>query len=111
MSLASQADELLQVLRSAVVCLKQFGHDHQQDYIRSLANRLCPLVAEFEAAVAVEHDRARAERVLSDICEVMQHVNGAATKGEMAIFADDTLARYWALSTIFRESRFSGESL
>ena len=76
-----------------------------------MADRLRPLVAEPESTVVSERSRPAAERVLADISELMHGVNGAATKGEMEIFADDTLDRYWDLSTLFQESRFSGQSL
>jgi len=48
---------------------------------------------------------------LADLKGLMHEVNGAATKGELDVFSDDTLDRYWKLSTIFQESRFSGQGL
>lgn len=41
----------------------------------------------------------------------MDEVNGAATKGDMALSEDSTLDLFWDLSTLFREARFCGESL
>jgi hypothetical protein len=111
MTLATQAHELVQLLRAVVVALDRFDCYEQREYTRSLADRLRPFAAQFETAVVSERHRASAERVLADLAQVMDEVNGAATKGEMEIFDDDTLSRYWDLSTIFQDSRFSGQSL
>jgi hypothetical protein len=98
---------LVRALQAVIAALDRFD----RDYTRAMADKLRPLVAELHSAVVSEHSRPAAERVLADINELMHNVNGAATKGEMDIFADDTLDRYWRLSTLFQESRFSGESL
>ena len=111
MTLATQARELVEVLRSVVAALDRFKRSEQRHYTCSLADRLRPFVAQFESAVVAERNRAGAERVPADIIEVMREVNGAATKGEMDIFGGDMLDRYWDLSAIFRESKFSGDSL
>jgi hypothetical protein len=111
MTLTTQARELVHVLQAVVTALDRFDRPLQRDYTCEMADRLRPLVAELQSAVVSERNRPAAERVLADISELMHGVNGAATKGEMEIFADDTLDRYWRLSTIFQESRFSGQSL
>ena len=111
MTLATQAQELVRVLQAVVTALDRFERPAQRDYTCALADRLRPLVAELQSAVVSERSRPDAERVLADISELMHGVNGAATKGEMDIFADDTLDRYWHLSTLFQESRFAGQSL
>src|SRR5262245_59183304 len=111
MTLATQAQELVRVLQAVVTSLAGFDPPAQRDYTRAMADRLRPLIAELQSAVASERSRSDAERVLADISELMHEVNGAATKGEMDIFTDDTLERYWHLSTLFQESRFSGQSL
>ena len=107
MTLASQAQELVRTMQSVVTSLARYG----LDYTGTLADRLRPLVAELQSAIITRRSRPDAERVLADMSELMHEVNGAATKGEMAIFPDDTLDRYWHLSTIFRESRFAGQTL
>lgn len=99
------------MLQAVVTALARFDRPTQRDYTHSLADRLRPLVAELQSAVVSERSRSDAERVLADISELMHEVNGAATKGDMDIFADDTLDRYWHLSTVFRESRFAGQTL
>ena len=110
-TLATQAQELVRVLQAVVAALERFDRLGQRDYTAGLARRLRPLVAVFQSAVIVERSRPAAERALADLKELMHEVNGAATKGEIDIFPDDTLNRYWALSTLFQESRFSGQSL
>jgi len=110
-TLATQAQELVRVLRAVIAALDRFDRLGQRDYTTGLAERLRPLLAEFQSAVIEERSRPAAERVLADIKEVMHEVNGAATKGEMDIFSDATLDRFWDLSTLFQESRLSGQSL
>jgi len=39
----------------------------------------------------------------------MYEVNGAAKKGEMDIFPEGLLNRFWQLSTIFQEQRYRDE--
>lgn len=107
MTLATQAQELVCTLQSVVSDLDRYG----LDYTAKLAGRLRLLVAELQSAVITQHSRPEAERVLANISELMHEVNGAATKGEMAIFADDTLDKYWHLSTVFQESRFAEQTL
>jgi len=41
----------------------------------------------------------------------MYEVNGAAKKGEMDIFPEGLLNRFWQLSTIFQEQRYRDERL
>jgi len=111
MTLTSQAQELVRVLQAVVTALDRFDRPPQRDYTHAMADRLRPLVADLQSAVVSQRSRPDAERVLAEISELMHAVNGAATKGEIDIFADDTLDRYWELSTLFQESRFSGQSL
>ena len=111
MTFATQAQELVCVLQAVVSALDRFERPAQRDYTRALADRLRPMVAELQSAVVSERSRPDAERVMADISEMMHGVNGAATKGEMDIFTDDTLGRYWQLSTLFKESRFAAQSL
>ena len=110
-TLATQAQELVRVLQAVVTALDQFDRPVRRDYTRAMADRLRPLVVEFQSAVVSERSRLLAERALADIKELMHDVNGAATIGDMDIFPSDTLNRYWNLSTLFQESRFSGQSL
>ena len=110
-SLATQAQELVRVLQAVVAALDRFDRPGQCDYTTGLAERMRPLLAEFQSAVINERNRPAAERALADIKEVMHAVNGAATKGEMDIFSDATLDRFWDLSMLFQERRFLGQSL
>ena len=75
-----------------------------------LAGRLEPLVRRFDEAI---HGRSRAAAAdaLDDIKPVIYEISGATTKGELKIFSDDTLDRYYELATIFQESRYAGDAL
>lgn len=75
MTLATQAHELVQVLRAVVVALDSFDRYEQREYTRSLADRLGPFATQFETAVISERHRASAERVLADLAEVMDEVS------------------------------------
>lgn len=110
-TLATQAKELVCVLQAVVAALDRFDRPGQRDYTTGLAERMRPPLAAFQSAVIKERNRPAAERALADIKEVMHAVNGAATKGEMDIFSDATLDRFWDLSMLFEDRRFSGESL
>jgi len=110
-TLATQAQELVRILQAVVAALERFDRPGQRDYTTGLAKRLGPLLAKFQSAVIGERSRPAAEQALVDIKEVMHEINGAATKGEMDIFSDATLDRFWNLSTLFQESRFSCQSL
>ena len=109
MTLASQAHELIQVFRKIVSVLDCYDHDGKQNYTRSLTDRIRPLAAQFETAVISERDRVAADGVLANVSEIMREVIGAAS--HMGIPFGDALDRYVELSTLFRESRFSGENL
>jgi hypothetical protein len=111
MTLTSQAQKLVRVLQAVVSALDRFDRPTQRDYAHAMADRLRPLVTELQSAVVSKRSRSDATRALADINELMHEVNGAATKGEMDIFTDDTLDRFWHLSILFQESRFSGQSL
>jgi hypothetical protein len=111
MTLTSQAQKLVRVLQAVVSALDRFDRPTQRDYAHAMADRLRPLVTELQSAVVSKRSRSDATRALADINELMHEVNGAATKGEMDISADDTLDRFWHLSILFQESRFSGQSL
>lgn len=107
-TLRDQAQRLGQVLQEIVHDLGRYG----VDYTSRLAAALRPQVDAFTRAVIEERSRIHAQEILSDIAPVMEEVSGAATKGEMPIFADQTLLdRYWELHTIFRETRFAKEAL
>jgi len=110
-SLQDEAVKLVEVLWAVVHALDDYKVDERVEHTRRLAARLRPLVASLEQAILRERSREAARDLMSDISPVMHDVNGAATKGEMAIFHNDTLNRYWKLSTIFQESRFSGDRL
>lgn len=75
------------------------------------AAQLRPLVDRLRRAVVEDRSRDRAEAALRDIKPIMDEISATATKGEMAIFTGGELDEWWELSSIFQESRFSGESL
>jgi hypothetical protein len=75
-----------------------------------LASRLEPLVRQFDEAIQ-HHSRAAATDALDDIKPVIYELTGAAIIGELKIFSDDTLDRYYGLATIFQESRYAAETL
>lgn len=109
MTLQSEANRLIDVLDTVCVALDQYG----VDYTTRCACTLRPLVHDLRTAVVEERSRDHAESLLSEIKPIMHEVNGAATKGELAIFDlnDDTLDTWWELSAIFQESRFAKDKL
>ncbi len=108
MTLKDKALELADTLRKIVQCLRAYGIE----YTSQLANILNPQVEALFIAIHEERSRSHAADILTDIAPTMYEVNGAATKGDMDIFlGTDLLNRYWDLETIFRESRYSNESL
>ena len=111
MNLASEAKELVLVLNSIVTGLESYNKDSRQEYTSKMAVRLKPLVSSFENFVIVEKSKESAKLQFDEIKELMHNVNGAATKGEIDFVSGDILNRYWELSTIFQETRFSHEKL
>jgi hypothetical protein len=111
MSLDAHAKQLVAVLWSVIDALKRFRDPLRADYTVEMVTRLRPLVAEFERAVVHAHSREAASAMLDDIKPLMDEVCGAATKGEMDIFTDDTLDRYYQFATIFQESRYAAQTL
>ncbi len=111
MNLASEATELVLVLNKIVNGLESYYKDSGQEYTFKMAARLKLLVSSFENYVAVEKSKEAAKLQLDEIKELMHNVNGAATKGEIDFVSGDVLSRYWELSTIFQETRFSHETL
>lgn len=111
MSLQADANQLVAVFWRVIRALENFRHPHGASYSADMATQLRPLVVEFERAVVHAHSRETAAAILDDLKPMMHNVSGAATKGELDIFADDTLDRYHELATIFQESRYSAETL
>jgi hypothetical protein len=111
MNLASEATELVLVLNKIVNGLESYYKDSGQAYTSKMAARLKPLVSSFENFLTVEKSKKVAKLQLDEIKELMHNVNGAATKGELDFVSGDVLSRYWELSTIFQETRFSHETL
>lgn len=110
MSLQADAEDLLAVLQRVLCALRCFRHPSGATYAADMANRLQPFVADFESAVQ-SHSREGAAATLDGIKPLMHNISGAATKGDLAIFSDDTLDRYYELATIFQESRYGRQSL
>jgi len=111
MNLASEATELVLVLNKIVNGLESYYKDSGQEYTSKMAARLKPLVSSFENFVTVEKSKGAAKLQLDEIKDLMHNVNGAATKGEIDFVSADVLNRYWELSTIFQETKFSHETL
>jgi hypothetical protein len=113
MPLHSDAQKLVAILQAVIEALERFRHPTGASYAADMAVRLRPLVANFEQAIQA-HSREAASAALDEIKPLLHDVNGAATKGDLAIFphySDDTLNRYWQLETIFQETRYAGQSL
>lgn len=104
-----RATELIGVLYGILQCLEQYSDDIGPRY----AKQLRPMVADLVSAISIRCSISEAKDVLSRISEVMHIVNGAATKGEHDFFPrkSDLLNHFWALETIFRETRYSKMSL
>jgi len=114
MTLHTEALGLLKTLRSVVEALRQFEHPSGAPYPDDMAACLEPLVSDLEVAIVHNRSRAQASDVLASITPLLHNINGAATKGDLAIFPDlndQTLNRYWDLETIFRESKYADEQL
>lgn len=111
MSLQADANQLVAVFWRVIRALESFRHPHGASYSTDMATQLRPLVAGFERAVVHAHSRETAAAILDDLKPMMHNVSGAATKGELDIFTDDTLDRYYELATIFQESRYAAETL
>ena len=110
MSLRTDAQELAAILWCVVDALQRFQDVSRRRYTMELAGRLDPLVRQFDEAIR-HRSRAAATDALDDIKPVIYEVTGAATKGELKIFSDHTLDRYYGLATIFQESRYAAETL
>ena len=109
MNLKTEAQRLLEILTRAVANLRAFTDRSGNNLGVQAAAELSGYVLALEKAI-LEHSRADAEAVIKELSPLMHSINGAATKGELAIFEDDTLERYWKLQSIFRESRFRDQS-
>jgi hypothetical protein len=82
----------------------------QIEYARHLQRRLVPLVEDLRSLIDQQADRSALLRTMAEIKEVMYDVNGAATKGEMDIFPEGLLKRFWQLSTMFQDQRYHNEN-
>jgi hypothetical protein len=80
-------------------------------YAKRLAGRLGPLVADFDDAVFAKRSRDQAGIVISALSQCVEMVNAASAKGEMNFPFGGAMARFAQLQTIFRESRYRGQSL
>jgi hypothetical protein len=72
---------------------------------------LVPLVENLRSLIDGRADRSEILQAMAEITAVMYEVNGAATKGEMDIFPEGLLNRFWQLSTLFQEHRYRDERL
>jgi hypothetical protein len=112
MGLRQDAEGLIETLRFVAAGLAAFqGSSGQAEYVRHLHRRLVPLIDDLRDQIAQRADRSDILRAMGEIKEVMNEVNGAATKGEMNIFEPGVLNRFWHLSTIFQEARYRDEAL
>ncbi len=80
-------------------------------YARTMAHRLGPLVQDYNRAVFDTRSRDEASEALSELAVCIGSVMAASTKGEMDFGINNALGTYWRLYTIFRESRYGGDSL
>jgi len=114
MSLRTDAFELLATLKDVVEALRRFEHPHGATYGVDMAARLEPAIADFEYAIVEIRSKGAAVAALDEIGPLMENINGAATKGDLMIFAgydNQVLNAYWRLKTIFREDRYVADSL
>ncbi len=110
MGLREDTQRLLETLQAVAARLGAFrGSPVQKEYTDHLQRRLVPLVEDLRLMIEERTDRPEILRAMAEIKEVMSEVNGAATKGEMAIFPEGLLNRFWQLSTIFQEQRYRDE--
>jgi len=114
MSLTTEAIELLGTLTEVTKALRRFEHPNGANYGVDMATRLEPMIADLEYAIVKNRSREEAAALIEEIHPLMENVNGAATKGDLMIFSDcnnQLLDCYWTRRSIFRESRYSNESL
>jgi hypothetical protein len=112
MGLPEDVQRLLETLQSVAARLGAFrGSPVQKEYAEHLQRRLVPLVGDLRSLIDERADYSEVLRAMAEIKSVMCEVNGAATKGEMNIFPDGLLNRFWQLSTIFQEQRYRDERL
>jgi hypothetical protein len=104
-----RATELSGVLHGILKCLGRYDHELGRKYFELLQ----PLVNEYDEAIFITSSVLEAKEALVTIKNLMHNVNGAATKGGHEFFPkeSDLLNHYWALETIFRESRYSKMNL
>lgn len=113
MSLTTDAYRLLEILNHIVDCLDRYAFQNKNRYIYRLADEIRGPASAYHKAISVEKSRELAQQLLSKLTEPMEKVDGAATKGEMAIFSenDNSLNEYWRLYTIFRETSYKDQLL
>jgi len=114
MSLTTEAFGLLKTLKEVMEALRSFQHPNGATYGVDMAARLEPMITDLEDAIVKNRSREDAAALLDEIDPLMENVNGAATKGDLMIFSgydNQLLDCYWKRRTIFRESRYSNESL
>lgn len=112
MGLRADVETLIEALESVASGLTDFqGFADHMAYAKHLNHRLLPLIEDLRDQVAAGSDRSRILRTMAEIKDVMSEVNGAATKGEMAICKEGILDTFWRLSTIFQEERYRDERL
>lgn len=110
MGLWEDAQRLIETLQSVAARLGAFrGSPVQKEYTDHLQRRLVPLVERLRSMIDERTDRSEILGAMAEIKAVMYEVNGAATKGEMDIFPEGLLNRFWQLSTIFQEQQYHGE--
>jgi hypothetical protein len=108
-SLRNDAIELSSALNEILSGLLS-NHSADAPYATKLASQLGPLVEDYNRAVFSTHSRDEASEALSEVDQCMRLIIGASTKGEMDFGISAALGRYSKLCTIFRESKYRGES-
>lgn len=107
MSLRKDAIELSKVLNEIVAS----ACDSHSAYVAELARDIAKNVKQYDRAVFDNCSRGEASDALAELAEVVSSLSAASVKGELNIFNGDLLDRYWRLHTIFRESRYSDQTL
>ena len=113
MSLRKDADILLKALREIIRRTEAFAYKNKIKFLYEDARKLTPLVNQYESAIKASKSKELAKLSLSEMAPIVNSISMASSKGEMDIFdeSNTALENYHELYTIFRESRYSNDSL
>ena len=106
------AADLVLAIENTVTNLESYYQDNGWAIsAQTSADALRPLAEAFRHAVVTRRSRQEAESILKEIAPLMDSIGQLNAKGEWNFDRNDALARYYQHHTIFRESRYRGESL